>query len=70
MTHQVLLGAPYSGQTPSNTTTNPTAEVRHDLVTLSTFTHATHQRKLRTDQLKTEISSQKSVIIRTKAPNW
>lgn len=25
MKHQVLLGAPYSGQTPSRTTTKPTA---------------------------------------------
>lgn len=33
MTHQVLLGAPYSGQTPSKSTTKPTAEVRHHPVT-------------------------------------
>lgn len=43
MTHQVLLGAPYSGQTPSKTTSKPTAEVHHDSVTSPTVMHTTHQ---------------------------
>lgn len=62
MTHQVLLGAPYSGQTPSKTTTNPTAEVRHDSVTSPTIMHTTHPSKTTSNQLKYGIALQKLIV--------